>query len=391
MADWPDGIDMEALLAPIADDAPAGSDLREDYSAQSTYYRLRDARSEARAAERQADADPAADPVLPPQWRQVRELAIKALSEQSKDLEVAAWLTEALVRLEGPRGLAAGAHLIAGLAEAFWDSNLYPVPDEDGIATLVAPVTGLNGEGGDGTLAQPLRKLALFRRTDGSDMPFWQYQQSEQLATIDATRAAQKIEAGVVPMETVENEARAAGQAHFATLRRDVQAAYDEWLAMGEVLDAKAGNDGPPTRAVRDLLDEVLAVARKYAPAEEAGASEQGGAYSEDAGGQRGAAGDGGSGSGAGGIARAPLAGAVSRDDMLKELGRIAEYFRRAEPQSPLAYTLEEAIRRGRMTWPELLSEIVSDVSVRDGILMQLGIRPPAAEAEEGGESSGGW
>ena len=50
MAEWPEGIDMAALLAPIAGDAPAGSDLREDFSAQSTYYRLRDARAEARAA-----------------------------------------------------------------------------------------------------------------------------------------------------------------------------------------------------------------------------------------------------------------------------------------------------------------------------------------------------
>ena len=196
MADWPDGIDMDALLAPIAEDAPAGRDLREDFSAQSTYYRLRDARAEARAAERQADADPSAESGMPPQWRQVRDLAIQALSGQSKDIEVAAWLTEALVRLEGPRGLAAGAHLIAKLAEAYWAQNLYPVPDEDGIATLVAPVTGLNGEGGDGTLAQPLRKLTLFRRPDGSDMAFWQYKQSEQLATMETARAAQKVPPG---------------------------------------------------------------------------------------------------------------------------------------------------------------------------------------------------
>jgi len=70
----------------------------------------------------------------------------------------------------------------------------------------------------------------------------------------------------------------------------------------------------------------------------------------------------------------------VSREDMLKELGRIAEFFRKTEPQSPLAYTLDEAIRRGRMTWPELIAEVVSDVSVRDSILVQLGIRPTPPE-----------
>ena len=53
------------------------------------------------------------------------------------------------------------------------------------------------------------------------------------------------------------------------------------------------------------------------------------------------------------------------------------EFFRKTEPQSPLAYTLEEAIRRGRMSWPDLLAELVSDAKVRDSILVQLGIRPP--------------
>ena len=52
MQEWPEGFDLGALLTPISAEAPAGSDLRQDYSADSLYYRLRDARSEARAAER---------------------------------------------------------------------------------------------------------------------------------------------------------------------------------------------------------------------------------------------------------------------------------------------------------------------------------------------------
>jgi type VI secretion system protein ImpA len=40
-----------------------------------------------------------------------------------------------------------------------------------------------------------------------------------------------------------------------------------------------------------------------------------------------------------------------------------------------LAYTIEEAIRRGRMTWPELLAELVADDQVRNGILTSLGLR----------------
>lgn len=366
MADWPDGIDMEALLAPIPGERPAGVDLREDFSPQSPYYRLRDARAEARAAERAADANPAEDQPLPPQWRNVRDLSLAVLADKTKDLEIAAWLTESLVRSDGLRGLACGAHLLAGLTEAFWDNNLYPTPDEDGIATRVAPVSGLNGEGGGGTLVQPLRKLPLFARPDGSMLAFWQYEQSEELkAEANAARVKQRLAAGVLPLDVVENEARAAGQARFTALRAAGRAAAREWQRMSEAFDARAGMDGPPTSHVRDLLDKIVSTVARYAPAETeaemAEAAEPAAAGAE-----------------AGPVASAaPRGPMVTREDMLRELSRIADYFKKMEPQSPIAYTLEEAVRRGRLTWPELLSEVIADAKARDSVLIQLGIRPP--------------
>src|SRR3954470_13746162 len=129
MADLPEGFDLEALLAAIPGDAPQGIDIREDFTAASPYNRLRDARSEARDAERGQDAGDAdvRDPT--PLWRSVRELALKTLAETTKDLEVAAWLTEALVRSHGLAGLGGGAQVMAGLAERYWD-DLFPLPDD---------------------------------------------------------------------------------------------------------------------------------------------------------------------------------------------------------------------------------------------------------------------
>ena len=160
MEEFPEGFDLATLLAPISKDAPAGADLRKDYSPNSLYYRLRDARAEARAAERAVDAG-TTEGAPSPQWRPVRDLAIEALSTQSKDLEIAAWLTEALLRGDGLVGLTAGFQLMAGLAENFWDS-FFPESEEDGLAGRLAPVAGLNGVGGEGTLIQPLRRLVLF-------------------------------------------------------------------------------------------------------------------------------------------------------------------------------------------------------------------------------------
>ena len=104
MAELPDGFDLAALLAPLPGEVPQGTDLREDFSAQSPYFRLRDARSEARDAEKAADRGEEARDAMP-LWRTVRDLGMKCLAETSKDLEVAAWMTEALLRLSGLRGL----------------------------------------------------------------------------------------------------------------------------------------------------------------------------------------------------------------------------------------------------------------------------------------------
>ena len=239
MADLPEGFDLEALLAPIPGDAPQGIDIREDFSAASPYNRLRDARSEARDAERGQDAGDAdvRDPT--PHWRSVRELALTTLAATTKDLEVAAWLTEALVRSHGLAGLAAGAQLMQGLAEQYWD-GLFPLPDDYGMETRVAPVTGLNGRDGNGSLIQPLYKLVLFNRPDGAPVAYYQYRQSEQLGTLEGERRQQRIDAGVVPLEALERDARAAGGGLFAALLSDARAARDAWQAMAD----RAGREG---------------------------------------------------------------------------------------------------------------------------------------------------
>ena len=219
MAELPEGFDLAALLAPIPGDAPAGVDLRGDASPQSLYYRLRDARADARASERAARrGERNRESAPPPEWRTIRDLGVEVIAGHSKDLEIAGWLTEALLRSDGLPGFTAGVQLMTGLVEDFWD-DLFPLPDEDGVATRVRPVAGLNGQSGEGMLGPALRRVPLFLRPDGSPMPFWQFEQSENLAKIgDPEIRQRRIDAGVLPFETVENEARAAGRRSFRGL-----------------------------------------------------------------------------------------------------------------------------------------------------------------------------
>ena len=251
------------------------------------------------------------------------------------------------------------------------DSGLHPQPDEEGIETQVAPITGLSGQGTDGTLMQPLRKCVLFPGLDGEPVSYWQDPAVGGVGDDHRRRPAQATAGGeVVPLADMASAARQAGGARLSALRSEVQGALKAWMHMSEVVEAKAGAAAPPTSRVRDLLRAIASVANTYAPPEpdapeDTMAAEDAAAATTDV------QPAGGSGHDQGQTTRP-----VTREDMLRELERIADFFRRTEPHSPLAYTLEEAVRRGRLTWPELLAEVVPDDKVRSGMLVMLGIRP---------------
>jgi type VI secretion system protein ImpA len=251
------------------------------------------------------------------------------------------------------------------MAGEFWDT-VHPLQDSDGIEARVASITGLNGQSGDGTLLQPLRKLTLYERLDGSRVALWQYEQSKK--------------GEGPPFEALETEARAAGSARFAILRDEAAAALAAWERLTVTLDAKAGNDGPPTGRVRAVLEQLHDIAAAYAgPANPESARIV-------ASGPEAAAPELAEPSGRPSRAAEPSAAASSgapprtREDALRALEEIASFFLRTEPLSPLSYTLQDAVRRSRMTWPELLAEIVPDWTTRTTILTSLGIKPPDIE-----------
>ena len=355
--------DLEAILAPLAGEQPTGVDLRENYAPNSIYFRLRDARAGARDAERQAETE-GGDEGLPALWRPVAALAISALKSNSKDLEVATWLTEALVRIAGLRGLMAGAAVIGGLVERYWD-GVFPMPDEHGLETRLAAVAGLSGQGADGTLMQPLRKSIVFRRPDGSPFSLWQYQAALELSGIsDPARRAQRIDAGVLPFEDVEKEARLAGATHWSAQRDSLIEVIAAWKGMEGALDEKAGPASPSGNRVREVLELMLEISRRFAPQS---------APETATGGDGLAAGD-------ASAVTAPAGAVTGREQALRRLAEVAEWFKHNEPNSPIGFTLDEAARRARLAWPDLVAELVSDETARQTLLTSAGMKRPVAE-----------
>jgi len=367
-------LNLAELLAPLAD---GGADLRADFSPTSPYQKLRDARAEARAEERALDTAGEADPAVPQAWREVRRLGLACLTEQSRDFEVAAWLTEALVRLEGLEGLRAGAALLAGMLEQHWDAG-HPRPDveapaDEALEGRSAPLGGLAGESADGTLMQPLRRLALFRRADGRPVGLHLWQVAEDTEAIprqgeeNQKRRAARLKSGVPEMSALVAEARA-DAAHMKRLVQQARTAARAWAGFEAALSARFGDAAPSTRRVAEVLYRMAEIGERLVgavPDRDVAAAPEAVAPVADAEAAPAAA------IATGGAPR-PLA---TRDDAIQRLEEIAEFFRRTEPHSPLAYTIDDAVRRARMPLPELLAEVLPDTAQRAAMLTMLGIR----------------
>jgi type VI secretion system protein ImpA len=370
----PQIIDIAALLAPVSEEAPAGSDPRSDKQSDSLYYRVKDARNAARSEERGAVETGAA---TPEEWNTVVSEAIELLSTVGKDLEVAAWLVEALVRTEGFAGLRDGLKVIKGIAQNYWET-CFPELDEDGIEGKVTAVAGLSGSGAVGTLIQPIRLLPI-TRGELASYSLWNYEQATEIQKItDADRRQARIDAGAVPMEKFMQSVAETPASVFAS----TVGLIDECLAalgeMSAAFDAVAGNEAPPVSALRELLQQAGASIRFFAADKLAAFGADEPAVAQDAAPE---AADG-AGTAAPAAAAPRVDGYASRNEALGELARIAGFFRKTEPHSPISYTLDDAIRRARLTLPELLTELAEDPSHVQRILLAAGIKNLEASSE---------
>jgi type VI secretion system protein ImpA len=396
MSDLPEGFDIEALAAPIAGDVPVGPDLREDTSPTSPFYRMKDAVASAREADKETETKPDA-PGGFAQWRQAMQIGRDWL-KRSKSLVPAVHMTEALVRSDGFNGLRAGTLLLERLVAEYWDNGLYPQPEDGDIGDRTFLVGGLNT-----TLLQPLQKVPLFQMRNGEPAALWRFKQSLHLNTFaseDPAKAdpAKKktydalVKGGAIPFEQFEQDAKAAGlisrrelppgAPFLADVRAALVAAHEAWVRFAALIDEKAGSEAPALGKVTEVLDQTLEMIDRFAPGLKAAAAAAAAGAAAAAADANGAAAEGGQEQEAAmpDGATGPLVQASgrvrNREEALRVLTELSEFFERTEPHSPLAYTLRDAVRRGRMPLAELLAEVLPDANARKAMLTQLGIKP---------------
>lgn len=123
MSDW---FDLEAIVRPISETKPAG-----DYLIYGTVYaELGAARS----------PNPGTRPGrVEPDWKGVIKIGLDALRSQTKDIQIAAYIAEALTWLSGLDGLRQGFRLFQALQDAFWPSLFPQFDSQTSLGDRLAP------------------------------------------------------------------------------------------------------------------------------------------------------------------------------------------------------------------------------------------------------------
>ncbi|MBI4586188.1 MAG: type VI secretion system protein TssA [Planctomycetes bacterium] len=374
-----DILDLNKLLEPIPGDRPAGANLRQDPSSTSVYRTIKDACSAARTAERKLlDGDTAANP----DWTPVLKLVPEVLAAKSKDLELAAWLLEAIVRKRGFTGLKEGFRLARGLVEKFWD-GLYPLPnEEEGVGARVAALGILNGYDNDGLLIAPIGKVPLTGEDpEGRRFARWHYRQAASLEALksDPVKLQKRLEAGAVTQELINKAEAGASPEEAKQLLDDLTQCLSEFEGLTKLLEEKCGKDpegrslAPPSSNIQKALKECYDIVESFARAKLPGEA------ASPAGGE--AAAPGGAEGAASRAATGPafaISGAIrSRQEAFQVLLKVAQFFKQTEPHSPVSYALERIVRWGRLSLPELLVELIADEGLRGSVFKLVGIQPP--------------
>jgi type VI secretion system protein ImpA len=235
------------LLNPISADKPGGENLQY----LPIYEKIKEAR-------REDDDVPQGD------WARGRKLADWALTvklitdtlaTKTKDLQLTAWLAEAMVRREGILGLREVLDLDRAYLENFWDS-LYPEL-EDGDAEFRAGKLQWVGD----KLEQAVKQVPLTR----SGLHWNQYRESrvvgseEAAADSDVKQRARReaIAEGKIPLEQFDKEFDATPKSFYVNLEAAFDATLESLALLGETCDAKFGKVSPGFGTLRTVLEEV--------------------------------------------------------------------------------------------------------------------------------------
>ncbi|WP_406695644.1 type VI secretion system protein TssA [Singulisphaera sp. Ch08] len=348
-------LDFEPLLAPIPGSEPAGSTLP---------YIIRERLDLCRREINPNDYDES-DPRRPAtaksaEWSTILSLSQQVLLETSKDLSVAARLTEALVKQSRFVGLRDGLRLLRLMVEQCWDRLSPPLEEGDDMEVRAAAFRWLDDPDRGASFPNTLRAVPLVLG-DGAEYGWqdWRRSQDPRSGLTPETFDKARL---VTPVESTREVVEL------------LSAARTEFDGMVHALQERMGESAPAMLGLRQAIDDCQLLANQIlqlnaatdppaaetdAPSESSGATEAIPSI--------------------GSSSPAPTRQALTRIQIYAQLTEAANALRRLEPHSPIPYLLERAVNLGSLPFPLLMKELIRDTNVLTEMSREIGFKeaPP--------------
>ncbi len=372
-------IDVEALLQPIAGESPTGEELS-IAEPDGLFMKTKDAWDEARKLvkeeqdrERNGGIDSQGQTwrvIPPPDWEKVIDLGTEILTSRSKDFRVAAWLTEALLRRHHAAGLRDGLKICNGLCQNFWD-QIRPSPnEEDGHSVTVGAFSALVSEATfSAILAIPVAIGQKPGEREFKSYSALDHQRARDMAELVSSEEREsRMEMGHVTTSEFDSVVAVTDREYHDNLIADLNESIGLLSEVGSFLgqncqpDSYGDDPAPGITPFREELESVVRLVRELRgedAAEESSESEQG--VSVVGGGVQGSV--------------------MTREAAFQAIERIAQFFERTEPHTPVHFSLRQAIRWGRMPLPELLAELIEDGHSMERLRKVVGLPTPPEDA----------
>jgi len=347
---------VEKLLQPVSVEPPCGPDLAYDPSF--------DALTAIAKGKPEVEIGEVKKPAEPPDWRELRTKSAEFLG-RSKHLQVVMMYVCSLLTTEGVEGLRDGLQLVRGVLEKYW-ADLYPRldPEDSNDPMQRLNILGaLNAIGGPFsgwvTVIDNLYAAEICRSKGMPSLTFRQLLDAK--AKVPGALDLPKLSASIreVPTDLI------------ATKRQALAEALEATQGIDQFLTATLGAGGTISfevleKALQELLKELAPFCGDAAAA---GSEGGGGGGASDAGGESG-----------GGVFA--VSGSIrSRDDVVRVLESICNYYAQVEPSSPVPLVLKRAQKLAKMNFIETMHEL-SLATVET-------LRPSMGSAVEAPASSG--
>lgn len=380
----PPVIDLEVVLQPISEENPSGESLR--------YSGIYDEIAEARRADDDLNQGEWKTDLKVADFGKVIDLGIPALSTQTKDLQIAVWVSEAIARKHGFAGFRDSLLMLSGFQERFWET-LHPEIDEGDMEGRANAISWLDIQFPLAIKTIPITGGIGYSFNDWEDSKKFDFPEGMESLPVEERNKLNELKTQAEKERRVTSNLWAAekAQTRRAACEKINFAIEECWVAFSDlnrIIEEKFDrNQMPGLSNVKKALDDIHSQVKKLLEEKRLEEPDPVEEVEELAEGEGGAVSGGGKGEGS-------VSGAInSRKDALRRLGEIAAFFQKTEPHSPVSYLVQRAVKWGNMGLETWLQEVIKDQSVLYQLRETLGVDSgggesvPAAASDSWSES----